>query len=73
VNALFVPPKNREVERALREYGYVLKNQWGSHRHYEHPGIGTKITIVGEPGDEMSKGTLYSLLKRAGIPKKRGW
>lgn len=68
-----MPPKNREVEKLLREYGYALKAQVGSHRHYEHPITGVKVTVVGELGDEMPKGTLYRLLKTAGVPKKVGW
>lgn len=67
-----MPPKNRVVERLLREHGFVLKAQVGSHRHYENATTGIKVTIVGEPGDEMAKGTLYQLLKVSGVPKKRG-
>jgi predicted RNA binding protein YcfA (HicA-like mRNA interferase family) len=69
----YVPPKNRDVERLLQTYGFVLKDQRGSHKHYEHPSKGTKVTIVGAAGDEMKKGTLYKVLKTAGIRRPRGW
>lgn len=68
-----VPPKNREVEKLLLEYGYVFKGQRGSHRQYEHPRTGVKVTVAGEPGDEMPRGTLRGVLKMAGIPKQVGW
>jgi predicted RNA binding protein YcfA (HicA-like mRNA interferase family) len=68
-----MPPKNRDVERALREEGYLFKDQVGSHRHFEHAVTGLKVTIVGEPGDEMRRGTLHALLKYAGIKRKQGW
>jgi len=68
-----MPPKNREVEAVLRDYGYAFKDQVGSHRHFEHSVTGLKVTIVGAPGDEMRRGTLRALLKYARIPRKRGW
>lgn len=68
-----MPPKNREIEVALRLRGFAFKEQVGSHRHFEHPVSGIKVTIVGEPGDEMRKGTLRQLLKIAGIPRRPNW
>jgi predicted RNA binding protein YcfA (HicA-like mRNA interferase family) len=68
-----VPPKNREIEVALRLHGFVFKVQVGSHKHFEHPVLGIKVTIVGDPGDEMRTGTLHRLLKIAGIPRRPSW
>lgn len=68
-----MPPKNRDVERLLKERGFHLKAQSGSHHHFENVLTGVKVTIVGNPSDEMKRSTLYMLLESAGVEKLRGW
>jgi predicted RNA binding protein YcfA (HicA-like mRNA interferase family) len=50
--------------------GWRFKNQEGSHRHYIHPVKPGKVTVVGDPGDDIAEGTLRSILKQANLTKR---
>ena len=59
--------KVRQVLRMLKDDGWVLARQRGSHRQFKH---GTKrglVTVVGKLSDELAPGTLNSILKQAGL------
>ena len=61
--------KIRDVIKAVEQVGWQLQRTRGSHRQYQHPGkpdAGT-LTIAGHPSEEMPKGTLNDILKRAGL------
>lgn len=56
----------RELETILREDGWYLVKQVGSHRQYKHPTKRGKVTIPDHSGD-VDKGTVKSILKQAGL------
>jgi predicted RNA binding protein YcfA (HicA-like mRNA interferase family) len=59
--------KIRDVLLLLRDDGWVLKNQEGSHRQYVHPSKPGKVTIAGHPSDELDPKTRKSILKQSGL------
>ena len=56
----------RELEQILREDGWYVVKQVGSHRQYKHPVKSGKVTIPIHSGD-LDKGTVNSVLKQAGL------
>jgi predicted RNA binding protein YcfA (HicA-like mRNA interferase family) len=57
--------KIRDIVRLIEEEGWYLVETRGSHRQYKHPTISGRVTIAGHPGDDLSPGTLNSILKQA--------
>lgn len=57
--------KIRDIIRLIEEEGWYLVETRGSHRQYKHPTIPGRVTIAGHPGDDLSPGTLNSILKQA--------
>ena len=54
-----------EVIRLLKQNGFEIKGQRGSHLKFEKNG---KVVIVPNHGNKgVEKGTYYSILKQAGI------
>ena len=47
--------------------GWFLVRTAGSHRQFHHTTKAGTVTISGNPGAEMPKGTLNSVLKQAGL------
>ena len=60
--------KVRDVLKMLRNDGWFLRNQEGSHRQFIHPGKPGKVTVAGHESDEMPPKTLKSIMKQADIP-----
>jgi predicted RNA binding protein YcfA (HicA-like mRNA interferase family) len=58
--------KVREVIRLLEADGWALVTMTGSHRQFKHPVRPGRVTISGQLGDEMPKGTLASVKRQAG-------
>jgi len=59
--------KVRDVIKMIEEDGWYLSRTRGSHQQYKHslkPGL---ITIAGKPNHDLAKGTLNSILKKAGL------
>ena len=56
----------RELEQILRDDGWYVVKQVGSHRQYKHPVKSGKVTIPIHSGD-LDKGTVNSILKQAGL------
>ncbi len=57
--------KVREVIKMIEDDGWYRVRTRGSHRHFKHltkPGL---VTIAGNPGVDIPKGTLNSILKQA--------
>ena len=52
----------RELEKILKEDGWYVVKQVGSHRQYKHPVKSGKVTIPIHSGD-LDKGTANSVLK----------
>jgi len=59
--------KVREVIDLLKNDGWVQIKQRGSHRQFKHSTKPGKVTVPGHPSDEISKGTLKSIFRQAGI------
>jgi predicted RNA binding protein YcfA (HicA-like mRNA interferase family) len=59
--------KVREVLKRLKDEGWVLDRQRGSHRQFIHPDLsGKRVTVAGHPNLDLPKGTLHSIFKQAG-------
>ncbi len=62
--------KVRDVLRLLQEDGWLVVVIRGSHRQLKHASKPGRVTVSGNLGDDMPKGTLGSVLRQAGL--KRG-
>ena len=63
--------KVREAIRLIKRDGWVLVSIEGSHRQFKHSVKKGRVTIAGNLGDELAKGTLNSILKQAGLKEKK--
>jgi len=63
--------KVREVIRMLLDDGWMLVVTRGSHRQFKHPSKPGRVTISGQLGDDMPKGTLASVKRQAGLRGER--
>jgi predicted RNA binding protein YcfA (HicA-like mRNA interferase family) len=61
--------KVRDVIRTLERDGWRLERQAGSHRQFRHPDWPGTVTVAGQPGDEVPKGTL--VWRQAGKSRKQ--
>lgn len=59
--------KANEVIKRLRDGGWILKTQKGSHAQYMHPIKSGKVTVPIHKGD-IAKGTLRSIFRQADLP-----
>ena len=59
--------KVRDVIKMIEEDGWYLSRTRGSHRQYKHSIKSGLITIAGKPNHDLAKGTLNSILKKAGL------
>jgi predicted RNA binding protein YcfA (HicA-like mRNA interferase family) len=57
--------KVRDVLTRLREDGWILVAQRGSHRQFTHTVKPGKVTVAGHPSDEVKVGTLKSIARQA--------
>jgi predicted RNA binding protein YcfA (HicA-like mRNA interferase family) len=51
----------------LKDNGWQLEKQEGSHQKWAHPEKSTKVTVAGHPNDDIPPGTLKAMLKQAGL------
>ena len=59
--------KVREAIKLIENDGWFHVRTRGSHRHFKHatkPGL---VTIAGQSGVDIPKGTMNSILKQAGL------
>ena len=61
--------KVRDIVRLLILGGWVQTSQKGSHRQFEHGTKPGKVTVPGNPSDDLAAGTLKSILRQAGLEK----
>ncbi|MCX6089169.1 MAG: type II toxin-antitoxin system HicA family toxin [Candidatus Atribacteria bacterium] len=54
--------KVRDVLRLLKDKGWYLVHQRGSHKQFKHPIIPGKVTIAGHDNDDIPPGTLNNIL-----------
>jgi predicted RNA binding protein YcfA (HicA-like mRNA interferase family) len=59
--------KYREFVRLIRDDGWELKNQEGSHQQWVHPTKAGKVTIAGHSNDDIPPWILKAMLKQAGL------
>jgi predicted RNA binding protein YcfA (HicA-like mRNA interferase family) len=64
-----MPLKVHELLKILREDGWYLVRQKGSHRQYHHPIKTGTATIAGKSSVELPPATLHSVLKQAQLKK----
>ena len=55
----------REVLSLLEADGWYLVATRGSHRQYKHPTKRGRVTVAGEPSDDLHPKTLASILQQA--------
>ena len=53
--------------RLLKSDGWVLVRQSGSHRQFKHPSKSGRVTLAGEPSDDLAPGRLKSIMRQAGL------
>ena len=59
--------KVREVIRWLEHEGWELVVTRGSHRQFKHPTKTGRVTVSGNLGDDMPKGTFAAVKRQAGL------
>ena len=62
-------PKVRDITREVLDDGWYFHSQEGSHKHYKHPTKTGKVTIAGEPGDDLPRKTVNRIRSQAQLPK----
>lgn len=63
--------KYRELLKELADDGWVQIRQTGGHRQLRHPTKPGAVTVAGRPGEDVPKSTLASIVKQAGLERKR--
>jgi len=63
--------KVRDVIKLIESDGWHLVATKGSHRQFKHTIKPGRITIAGHPGDDLTPGTLNSVLKQAQLTKPK--
>lgn len=63
--------KYDELFRLLKNNGWIIVRQKGSHVILRHPEKTGQLTIPYHPGKEVKKGLLKAILKQAGIKNKK--
>ncbi|HAJ95755.1 MAG TPA: addiction module toxin, HicA family [Actinobacteria bacterium] len=63
--------KLREIIKIIKEDGWYKIVQKGSHIQFKHPVKPGRVTIAGNPGDDIAPGTLNSVLKQAGLKRSK--
>ena len=63
--------KVREVIKLVEDDGWELVGTKGSHRQFKHAVKPGRVTVAGKPSDDISPGTLNSILKQAGLKEIR--
>lgn len=58
----------KDITRILKQKGFVLDRVRGSHQIWLHP-VSRKRAVVPMHNKDIPTGTLYSILKQAGIDK----
>ena len=59
--------KIRDILRLLTEDGWYLDRVRGSHHQYKHPIKRGVVTVAGQPGDDVPRPMVNSILKQAGL------
>ena len=54
----------------LEQNGRHQVAQRGSHRQFRHPTKPGRVTVAGNPGQDLARGALRSILRLAGLSKE---
>ena len=57
----------KQFDNISKKDGWYLVATRGSHRQYKHTSKTGRVTIAGQPGDDLAPGTLNSIFKQAGL------
>lgn len=60
-----------EMIKLLEASGWYLVAVRGSHRQYKNPEVAGRVTVAGTPSDTLPPGTERSILRQAGIERRR--
>jgi predicted RNA binding protein YcfA (HicA-like mRNA interferase family) len=63
--------KVRDAIRMIEDDGWFHVATRGSHRQYKHLQKLGRVTVAGQPSDDLAPGTFASILKQAGLKEKR--
>lgn len=66
-----MPKKYREVRLALKEAGWEVLRQRGSHEVWRRPGEAVRIVVAGKDSDTVPVGTLSSIRRASGLEHLR--
>lgn len=66
-----MPKKYREVRDALKEAGWELLRQRGSHEVWGRPDETTRIVVAGKDSHTVPVGTLSSIRRASGLEHLR--
>ena len=66
-----MPKKYREIRAALKEAGWRVLRQRGSHEVWGKPGEVVRIVVAGKDSDTVPVGTLSSIRKASGLEHLR--
>lgn len=59
--------KVREILKILKEDGWGLVRERGSHRHFRHATKPGTVTVPGKPSDTLHPKTEASILRQVGL------
>lgn len=62
--------KVRDLIKKLKEDGWYYVNTEGDHHQYKHPTKPGKVTVKGQPGDDISTPNIKSIERQAQIKLK---
>jgi predicted RNA binding protein YcfA (HicA-like mRNA interferase family) len=66
-----MPKKYREVRAALKEAGWQVVRQRGSHEIWARPGEEARIVVAGKDSATVPLGTLSSIRRASGLEHLR--
>lgn len=61
--------KVSDILKMLTEDGWYLVATKGSHRQFKHPSKPGRVTVPGQPSNDLAPGTLSSILKQSGLKR----
>lgn len=59
--------KVKDMLKLLKDDGWFLVGQKGSHAQYKHATKAGRVTIPGKPSDDLPPDTWNSIVKQAGL------
>ncbi len=66
-----MPKKYREIRLALRDAGWTVLRQRGSHEVWGRSGEAARIVVAGKDSDTVPVGTLSSIRRASGLEHLR--